>query len=40
MWEPNVIFPPCIEAAKEIVEYKMNLFNSVDKEKLYYSQEF
>lgn len=40
MWEPNVLFPPCIEAAKEIVEYKMNLFNSVDKEKLYYSQEF
>lgn len=39
MWEPNVIFPPCIEATKEIVEYKMNLFNSIDKAKFYYSQE-
>lgn len=40
MWEPNVVFPPCIEAAKEIVEYKMNLFNSVAQAKCYYGQEF
>src|SRR5699024_12649026 len=37
MWEPNVLFPPCIEATKEIVEHKMNLFNSVEKAGLYYS---
>lgn len=39
MWEPNVLFPPCIEATKEIVEYKMNLFNSINKAKHYYKQE-
>lgn len=37
MWEPNVLFPPCIESAKDVVEHKMNLFNSVDKAQLFYS---
>lgn len=37
MWEPNTLFPPCIESAKEVVEHKMNLFNSVNKAKLFYS---
>ena len=33
--EPNAIYPPCIEAMKEVVEFKMNLFNDIDKAKLY-----
>ena len=37
MWEPNALFPPCIESAKEVVDHKMNLFNSVNKASLYYS---
>lgn len=36
MWEPNVLFPSCIDATKEVVEYKMNLFNSINKSKYYY----
>lgn len=35
IYEPNTIFPPCIEETKKVVEYKMNLFNSVDKAKLF-----
>ena len=34
-YEPNSIYPPCIVAAREVIEFKMNLFNSVDKAKLY-----
>ena len=34
-YEPNAIYPPCIVAAREVIEFKMNLFNSVDKVKLY-----
>lgn len=34
-YEPNAIYPPCIAAAREVIEFKMNLFNSVDKVKLY-----
>lgn len=34
--EPNAIYPPCIEAMKEVIEYKMNLFNDIDKVKYYY----
>ncbi|MDP4134024.1 MAG: ketose-bisphosphate aldolase [Bacillota bacterium] len=33
--EPNAIYPPCIEAMKEVIEFKMNLFNDIDKAKLY-----
>ena len=33
--EPNAIYPPCIEAMKKVVEFKMNLFNDIDKAKLY-----
>lgn len=33
--EPNAIYPPCIEAMKEVIEYKMKLFNDIDKVKLY-----
>lgn len=34
-WEPNAIFPPCIEAAKEVVTRKMNLFSSIGKAAIY-----
>jgi len=34
-YEPNAIYPPCIAAAREVIEFKMNLFNAVDKVKLY-----
>lgn len=34
-WDPNVINPECIEAAKEVIRFKMNLFNSIGKAKLY-----
>jgi fructose-bisphosphate aldolase class II len=34
-YEPNSIYPPCIVAAREVIEFKMNLFNAVDKAKLY-----
>ncbi|WP_248621232.1 ketose-bisphosphate aldolase [Enterococcus cecorum] len=34
-WDPNVINPECIEAAKEVIKCKMNLFNSIGKAKLY-----
>ena len=33
--EPNAIYPPCIEAMKEVVEFKMNLFNDIGKAELY-----
>lgn len=33
--EPNAIYPPCIKAMREVVEYKMALFNDIDKAKLY-----
>ena len=34
-WDPNVINPECVEAAKEVIKFKMNLFNSIGKAKLY-----
>ena len=33
--EPNTIYPPCIKAMREVVEFKMNLFNDIDKANLY-----
>lgn len=35
LWDPNVIYPECIEEAKKVVTYKMELFNSTGKAKLY-----
>ena len=35
LWDPNAIYPDCIDAAKEVVQYKMNLFQSVDKADVY-----
>ncbi len=33
--EPNAIYPPCIEAMREVVEFKMSLFNDIGKASLY-----
>jgi fructose-bisphosphate aldolase class II len=33
--EPNAIYPPCIDAMKEVIYHKINLFNDVDKVKYY-----
>ncbi|TCK61501.1 ketose-bisphosphate aldolase [Celerinatantimonas diazotrophica] len=35
-WDPNVIYPDCIVAAKEVIRTKMKLFNSIDKVDLYH----
>ena len=34
-YEPNAIYPPCIKAAREVIEFKMDLFNDIDKAKCY-----
>jgi fructose-bisphosphate aldolase, class II len=39
LWDPNAIYPECIDAAKEVVKYKMNLFNSHGKADLYHKEE-
>lgn len=33
--EPNAIYPPCIDAMKEVIEFKMELFNDIGKASLY-----
>ncbi|MDY4977197.1 MAG: ketose-bisphosphate aldolase [Clostridia bacterium] len=33
--EPNAIYPPCIEAMKQVIEFKMRLFNDIGKAELY-----
>ena len=33
--EPNAIYPPCIEAMKEVIDFKMELFNDIGKASLY-----
>lgn len=35
MIEPNAIYPPCIEAMKEVIYNKMALFHTLDKAKYY-----
>lgn len=37
LWDPNAIYPECIEEAKRVVKYKMELFNSVNKAELYHN---
>jgi len=34
-WDPNNLFPACIEEAKKVIHHKNNLFKSVGKAKLY-----
>ncbi|MCI1857459.1 MAG: ketose-bisphosphate aldolase [Sporolactobacillus sp.] len=31
LWDPNAIYPECIDAAKRVVKHKMELFHSVGK---------
>ncbi len=38
LWDPNVIYPDCIEEAKKVVKQKMTLFNSIGKAELYSKQ--
>lgn len=38
LWDPNAIYPDCIDAAKEVVTHKMKLFNSIGKADLYRKQ--
>ncbi|MGO1044677.1 ketose-bisphosphate aldolase [Clostridioides difficile] len=38
LYEPNNIYPPCIEVAREVIEFKMNLFNDIDKLKCFYEK--
>lgn len=35
LYEPNAVFPQCIEAGKEVLKHKMTLFNSIGKAQLY-----
>lgn len=39
LWDPNAIYPECIDEAKKIVKHKMNLFHSIGKAELYRQQE-
>lgn len=39
LYEPDAIYPQCIEAAREIIEFKMNLFNDIDKSKCFSQKE-
>lgn len=39
LWDPNAIYPDCIDAAREVIKYKMNLFGSVNKAVLYLGSE-
>ena len=34
-WDPNVIYPDAIAAAKAVIRYKMNLFGGLGKAGLY-----
>lgn len=35
LWDPNAIYPECIMEARKLINYKMNLFNSIGKASLY-----
>ncbi|MBC2040027.1 ketose-bisphosphate aldolase [Listeria marthii] len=35
LWDANAIYPDCIDAAKEVVKYKMELFQSIDQVEKY-----
>lgn len=37
LWDPNTIYPDCIEEAKKVVSQKMKLFNSIGKAEIYRS---
>ncbi|MEK4536490.1 ketose-bisphosphate aldolase [Peribacillus sp. FSL K6-1552] len=35
LWDPNAIYPECIVEAQNVINHKMNLFNSIGKAELY-----
>ncbi|MCQ2009487.1 ketose-bisphosphate aldolase [Sporolactobacillus sp. STSJ-5] len=35
LWDPNAVYPDCIDEAKKVVKYKMELFNSIGKADCY-----
>ncbi|EIG7041535.1 ketose-bisphosphate aldolase [Listeria monocytogenes] len=35
LWDANAIYPDCIDAAKEVVKYKMELFESIGQDEKY-----
>lgn len=35
LWDPNAIYPECIDATKKVVKKKMKLFNSIGKATIY-----
>lgn len=39
LWDPNAIFPECIDAARDVIRYKMDLFESTNKAGLYSGSE-
>lgn len=39
LWDPNAIFPECIDAARDVIRYKMDLFESTNKAELYSGSE-
>ncbi|MCC0629163.1 MULTISPECIES: ketose-bisphosphate aldolase [unclassified Clostridioides] len=39
LYEPDAIYPQCIETAREVIEFKMNLFNDIDKLKCFLEKE-
>jgi fructose-bisphosphate aldolase class II len=39
LWDPNAIYPECIDAAREVIRYKMDLFDSANKANLYLGSE-
>lgn len=38
LWDPNAIYPECIDAAKDVVRKKMQLFGSIGKAEIYKSE--
>ncbi len=39
LYEPNAIYPTCIESARKVIEFKMNLFNDIDKSQCFLQKE-
>lgn len=40
LWDPNAIYPTCIDAAKAVIKQKMELFNSIGKAACYRQSDF
>lgn len=35
VWDPNMLYPECMEEAKKVIRHKMELFGSIEKASLY-----